>query len=228
MGRFSDAKANSDNPTVIRKALNYLAELLDRWYETKLTIAGKKIIISINPQDGMLITVNGVKVFGIDSSGRVFASSISNVDDPDFYMTYGYSGSPGIECFAPTIGKWLGISPTVTSGIALYDVNTDRRMEIYSNGSFTISDSNIIRFFIDGAGSFAIWDASGILRIEASNTRSQIKSPDGTNALSVDNTSISMSGLPVFANNAAALAGGLSIGHLYRTNGDPDLLCIVH
>lgn len=36
------------------------------------------------------------------------------------------------------------------------------------------------------------------------------------------------SGLPIYGNNAGALAGGLVAGDLYRTNGDPDLLCIVH
>ena len=35
-------------------------------------------------------------------------------------------------------------------------------------------------------------------------------------------------GLPVYANNAAAKAGGLSAGALYRTNSDPDTVCIVH
>jgi hypothetical protein len=34
--------------------------------------------------------------------------------------------------------------------------------------------------------------------------------------------------LPVYANNAAAVAGGLSAGDLYRTNGDPDTVCVVH
>ena len=35
-------------------------------------------------------------------------------------------------------------------------------------------------------------------------------------------------GLPTYANNAAAVAGGLAAGSFYRTNGDPDLVCVVH
>jgi hypothetical protein len=35
-------------------------------------------------------------------------------------------------------------------------------------------------------------------------------------------------GLPVFANNAAAVAGGLTAGAFYRTGGDPDLVAVVH
>jgi hypothetical protein len=34
--------------------------------------------------------------------------------------------------------------------------------------------------------------------------------------------------LPVYANNAAALAGGLVADDLYRTNGNPDTICVVH
>lgn len=34
--------------------------------------------------------------------------------------------------------------------------------------------------------------------------------------------------IPAHANNAAAVAGGLIVGQVYRTNGDPDTLCIVH
>jgi hypothetical protein len=39
---------------------------------------------------------------------------------------------------------------------------------------------------------------------------------------------ISGGGLPVFANNAAAIAGGLTTGRFYRTGTDPDPVCVVH
>ncbi len=35
-------------------------------------------------------------------------------------------------------------------------------------------------------------------------------------------------GIPVYANNAAAVGGGLTAGAFYRTGADPDPLCIVH
>lgn len=37
-----------------------------------------------------------------------------------------------------------------------------------------------------------------------------------------------IAGLPVFANNAAAITGGLSAGMFYRTGADPDNVCVVH
>lgn len=39
---------------------------------------------------------------------------------------------------------------------------------------------------------------------------------------------VSTVGLPVYANNAAAVAGGLLAGDLYRTNADPDFVAVVH
>lgn len=35
-------------------------------------------------------------------------------------------------------------------------------------------------------------------------------------------------GLPVYANNAAAISGGLTAGAFYRTGADPDPVCVVH
>ncbi len=35
-------------------------------------------------------------------------------------------------------------------------------------------------------------------------------------------------GLPIHANNAAAIAGGLTAGAFFRTNADPDTVCVVH
>ena len=40
--------------------------------------------------------------------------------------------------------------------------------------------------------------------------------------------SISIASVPVYADNAAAIAGGLVAGDIYRTGADPDPLCIVH
>ena len=35
-------------------------------------------------------------------------------------------------------------------------------------------------------------------------------------------------GLPVYANNAAAITGGLTAGAFYRTGSNPDSVCVVH
>lgn len=42
------------------------------------------------------------------------------------------------------------------------------------------------------------------------------------------NMLITRTDLPIYANNAAAVAGGLVEGDFYRTGADPDVVCIVH
>jgi hypothetical protein len=44
----------------------------------------------------------------------------------------------------------------------------------------------------------------------------------------VEEDTVSFVDLPVYVNNTAAKAGGLTAGILYRTNADPDLVCVVH
>lgn len=42
------------------------------------------------------------------------------------------------------------------------------------------------------------------------------------------NAAPSVVDIPIYANNAAAIAGGLTLGSLYRTGADPDILAVVH
>jgi hypothetical protein len=44
----------------------------------------------------------------------------------------------------------------------------------------------------------------------------------------IANSRLKIGDVPVYADNAAAITGGLSAGDTYRTGADPDLLCIVH
>jgi hypothetical protein len=47
-------------------------------------------------------------------------------------------------------------------------------------------------------------------------------------ALGVQTFTPTFTNLPVYANNAAAVGGGLTPGELYRTGSDPDRVCVVH
>ena len=70
------------------------------------------------------------------------------------------------------------------------------------------------------------WDAgisrlnSGVLAIGNG------KQGDASGSLVMAN--VTVTGLPVYANNAAAVAGGLAVGSFYRTGADPDPVCVVH
>lgn len=55
--------------------------------------------------------------------------------------------------------------------------------------------------------------------------------PSGGNVgigTTVPKSKLHVVGLPVYANNAAAVSGGLTAGAFYRTGADPDPVCVVH
>jgi hypothetical protein len=51
---------------------------------------------------------------------------------------------------------------------------------------------------------------------------------DSTGKIGLNSTHVNLPSLQVFANNAAAISGGLNVGDLYRTGADPDPVCVVH
>lgn len=69
--------------------------------------------------------------------------------------------------------------------------------------------------------------ASMILSATAANSYASLRTDAGTEIMA-DATGIYTAGIPVYANNAAAITGGLDVGYLYRTGGDPDVVCVVH
>lgn len=73
--------------------------------------------------------------------------------------------------------------------------------------------------------------------IAVDNTSSvSLTAPDPGGQVAISGASIffqasghyNFNGLQVFANNAAAIAGGLVAGDLYRTGANPDPVCVVH
>lgn len=69
------------------------------------------------------------------------------------------------------------------------------------------------------------WDSAVQLYLgDLENTRTVTISSFGGVGISALDINI----IPIYANNAAALAGGLVIGNMYRTGADPDVLAIVH
>ena len=72
---------------------------------------------------------------------------------------------------------------------------------------------------------FAISASTGITLNSSSWRIALSAAKTGANS---DITVLNALSLPTYANNAAAIAGGLVAGNSYRTGGDPDVQCIVH
>lgn len=98
-------------------------------------------------------------------------------------------------------------------------------------GELNTGDDNVFLGNEAGQNSGAVSDK---LYIDNTDTATPLIYGDfSTNTVTInDNLTVvgvvELSSIPVFANNAAAITGGLTAGMLYRTGGDPDLLCIVH
>jgi|LGOV01.1.fsa_nt_gb hypothetical protein len=113
-----------------------------------------------------------------------------------------------------------------TKGIYLYSTGTGTPC-VYIYPGAASSDAGFITFG-DGTG----WKFYIAKRSDSGATKFVIIKDDGK--VSIGNgavnptSSLQVTGLPIYANNAAAVTGGLTIGAFYRTGGDPDPVCVVH
>jgi hypothetical protein len=76
----------------------------------------------------------------------------------------------------------------------------------------------------------ASWDRAFRTYMLTVNSAAMVVSGNGNVGIGTSNptSKLQIIGLPVYANNAAAITGGLTAGALYRTGGDPDVVCVVH
>lgn len=166
MGRFASAKSNSEEPNIIKRALNYLIDLLDQGYSIEATISGKKIVITINANVGIEITINGSRVFGVDTSGNLFASRLASNNSPeDSYVIAGdLNGGGGVSVSLYDLTKQndyiMAMGETIDgggnlTGFSFSDGNQVVRIGVSNDGGFAIRDesSNIV-FYHNSNGSF--------------------------------------------------------------------------
>lgn len=150
-------------------------------------------------------------------------------------------GNVGIGTSAPnapfeiatTSGVPVIVRNTVANGYALLDFRNDQNSALRSL-SFGYMGST----YPDSANIGGIVGEIGLLRTTGNyplefatnlTTRMVIL---GNGLVGIGTTAptskLHVVGLPVYTTNALAVAGGLTAGSFYRTNGDPDLVCVVH
>lgn len=101
----------------------------------------------------------------------------------------------------------------------LYDTQNDNHpVRILPGSTFFLNSDGVASVYVNndigsGTGGFAVYSGGAA-------PAQRFRVTGGGN--------IYVGTLPTFVNNAAAIAGGLSAGYLYRNNADPDLVCIVH
>jgi len=118
----------------------------------------------------------------------------------------------------------------LTGGIRLLDENGNS----IQTGNTTLKGNMILLTTVGGAsvaisglgtGSMAIADNTGNgVTLSAGDLTIQ----NGGNWIKINSSGIQVLSLPVYANNAAAMAGELIQGNLYRIGTDPDLIAAVH
>ena len=114
----------------------------------------------------------------------------------------------------------------VFDGINLQARNSGIQLWVTGVGSNGIALSDNLHYTPPGSGIYLyeqdvypiVLQSGGAITLQAS----------GVLSLTGSKFTWDLAQVPTYANNAAAITGGLSAGDMYRTGADPDPLCIVH
>ncbi len=159
---------------------------------------------------------------------------ISNVVSGNYNTAIGYSNNTS-SYYSSAFGSYntaagdsalaVGFSNTVNGnyGLAFGNSNTINSMYGMALGHyFTVGSDMFDAMYSVGIG------LDGMPRtLTQANTMSIMGGNVGINTLSPTSV-LHVVGLPIYANNAAAIMGGLTPGAFYRTGADPDPVCVVH
>ena len=191
--------------------------------------------IGIDVQEGLAFSTIDKLGFGSLTGTAIRLSSVAD-------LTISNCESEAATKFIEIIG-----SPNSEGAINLFynvfndPVSIDRTCRITSIGNYgpstgTVTENAMIVSINDRFNAAAGWNvsAAGHLMVLGSGDTGAdipgIRMKDGTVGIGTmaPKSALHVVGLPVYANNAAAVAGGLTAGAFYRTGGDPDPTCVVH
>jgi hypothetical protein len=191
--------------------------------------------------NGGTLTLNGAGTYVIKTASTltVAAGSIvtltggATVDNVVFLV-----GSSATFAGANTfIGNILATASITLNG------GTFNGRALANNGAVTISSATTITSptgstsLVIGSGSTLTYSGTGIINANeiegipvsiVSLIPGDVLVYNGTYWVNAGLPAITSLNLLIFANNAAAISGGLFAGELYRTGGNPDLVAVVH
>lgn len=114
-----------------------------------------------------------------------------------------------------------GIAGVTGAGGASASLNVQGNLGIGNSTGVTNGAASLVNGVLISPAATA---ATPSIAAAGSDTNINLRlAPKGTGAVI-----ITLAGVPIYANNAAASGGGLAQGSIYRTGADPDQVCIVH
>lgn len=186
------------------------------------------------------VAINPTQVVLVGLATQTFVATLSGISGSVVWSVDGIAGGNstvgtvvgGVYTAPSSTGSHV-VTATVTSGPTTVFANASINVQAYSPadiGALTIG-THLTGGSYNGTGPVTIaTDATD------ANTPSTIVARDASGNFSAGEiTAAIISSLlklsvlpPVYANNAAAIAGGLTTGAIYRSGSDPDVLAICH
>lgn len=199
------------------------------------TIGASEITVTVNATDGIKVVRDTAVVFGISTDGYVYANRLYDPDDPLVYVQVGQ-----VDASTSMFTLYRKTSSSYT--------DFRKRLQILTSGATATAISVPVRDTIDtdGSATFLInhgdaqltltgtYAGGGVSILECGDAEVRTSSVSGAymdftgGRVGINAGAPYITGLQVFANNAAAITGGLAAGDLYRTGATPDLVCVVH
>ena len=189
---------------------------------------------AINIQTSSRVKIDNVKTKSQTAAAQMSQSDTVEISNSHLELTAG----GGIAVESVTGGGEARNGAIFRDNYILAPVGANRVYQFWgSGGSGTFSGVHIsgTRTNLPNTGAAFVGTTTATLDAPAIYDNLPYHASDAT--LGFQNSShigaaigstLKLNAVPVYANNAAALAGGLPVGATYRTGGDPDVLAIVH
>jgi len=166
-------------------------------------------MVTLNGGSGNKLDVNGDAIFGDSGgNGRIVITDSAGTWNADIYTP-------------DNVNLRITNSGTGSTGASLQlkDSAQNYLFSFEGHGGFRYWARNLYK------PTFIVTNAGEMQAIGPGNSYFTGNLGIGT---TTPTSKLQVVGLTVYASNATAITGGLTVGAFYRTGGDPDLVCVVH
>lgn len=188
------------------------------------------------------VAINPTQVVTVGLATQTFIAALSGISGSVVWSVDGIAGGnstvgtvvDGVYTAPSSTGSHT-VTAAVTSGSTTVFANAAIRVQAYSpavGGAALTLGTHLSGGSYNGTAPITIamdaTDANTVSTIVARDASGNFAIGQITAATLIAGV-LQLSTLPpVYANNAAAIAGGLTVGDIFRSGADPDVLCITH